>query len=255
MKNKKGDDWIPLWIDKWLFGSMRHELNPEERSVWTDFLALAGKDDGFIRANEITPYPISQLAGLLCVSPEIVESTIKKCVEFGKITITEYKTLYITKHEEYELSGRHRRRIDKELELEKNKIESKSKRGSKKEDIVSPKEDITDKPISKRTIEPPKGKDESQYNANDLLWYFCKLFNDKIGIPYTVVWGKDNKLFAELLKVPHPPKRILNMIDLFFDDDSEKSWTKDKLDVGVFKSQVNKLAIKINEIRSVSKGR
>lgn len=62
--------WIPLWVDKWLWGSTRIELEPDERSVWVDLMALAAKDDGYIRANVGVPYAHQQLAGMLCVSVE-----------------------------------------------------------------------------------------------------------------------------------------------------------------------------------------
>jgi len=38
-----------------LMGSTRWELDPAERSIFIDFLCLAGADDGFIRANPETP--------------------------------------------------------------------------------------------------------------------------------------------------------------------------------------------------------
>jgi hypothetical protein len=112
MKNRKGDEWIPLWVDKWLFGSTRHELLPDEQSVWVDFMVLGAKDEGYIRANPFTPYPISQLAGLLCKSEELIQRTIDKCLKTinpndkPKLTLTEHKTLYITNYEEYQLSKR-----------------------------------------------------------------------------------------------------------------------------------------------------
>lgn len=101
---------------------------------------------------------------------------------------------------------------------------------------------------TKKSLEPI-GKSENDYNPNDLLWYFGKCYKDKIGFPYTANFGKDGKIFKDLLAVPHPPKMILEMIDLFFHDDSGE-WHRDKLDVGIFRTQVNKLAIKIREIKN-----
>lgn len=48
--------WIKLWCYDWLEGTLRDELEPDERSVWADLLAMAGD----------SPYP-----GTICVCPEI----------------------------------------------------------------------------------------------------------------------------------------------------------------------------------------
>jgi len=111
MKRGKPDDWIPLWIDKWLYGSTRIELNPAERSVWVDLMALAGKDDGYIRANETTPYPPRQLAGMFCVSIPTLESAIEKCLKFQKLERFDSGILRILNWDQYSLSYRHKSRI------------------------------------------------------------------------------------------------------------------------------------------------
>jgi hypothetical protein len=65
MKKRTPDNiWFPFWVDKWIWGSMRIEFEPIERAIWVDLLALAAKDDGYIRANEDIPYPLEQLAGI-----------------------------------------------------------------------------------------------------------------------------------------------------------------------------------------------
>jgi hypothetical protein len=101
--------WIPFWVDKWIFGSTRLELEPDERSVWLDLLALASKNEGYIRANEETPYPETQLAGLLVISIELLQRTINKCIQNNKLTILENGTLFITNWGKYSLSERHKR--------------------------------------------------------------------------------------------------------------------------------------------------
>jgi len=102
--------WFPLWIDKWLWGSTRHELNHEERAIFVDLLALAAKDDGFIRANETTPYPIEQLAGMLQASKELVSNTISKCIKYGKL-IEKEGIYFVNNWNEYRLSQRHKKRV------------------------------------------------------------------------------------------------------------------------------------------------
>lgn len=113
MKKRKGDDWFPFWIDKWIFGSTRDELTIEQCAVWVDFLALSYKDNGYIRANEGIPYPIKRLAGLLNRPEKLIQQTIDRCLEkeVNKLRLDPDGTLYVISHPEYELSGRHKRRL------------------------------------------------------------------------------------------------------------------------------------------------
>lgn len=85
MKDKQTQMWIPLYVDKWIFGSTRIELEPAERGVFIDLMVLAAKDSGYIRANETTPYLPVQIAGLLNIPVELMMSTMAKCIHFGKI--------------------------------------------------------------------------------------------------------------------------------------------------------------------------
>lgn len=110
MKRGLSYAWFPLWIDKWLWGSTRHELSHEERAIFVDLLALAAKDDGFIRANEMTPYPIEQLAGMLQASKELVANALSKCIKYEKLS--ENKGIYFVNNwQEYRLSQRHKKRV------------------------------------------------------------------------------------------------------------------------------------------------
>jgi hypothetical protein len=112
-RGKKVDFWFPLYVDKWLWGSTRHELDHPERAIFTDLMALATKDDGYIRANETTPYPHPQLAGILCCSIELLESAIQKCIKFGKIEDKGDGVYYICNWKEYSFSVRWIREVDK----------------------------------------------------------------------------------------------------------------------------------------------
>jgi hypothetical protein len=120
--------WIPLWVDKWIFGSTRIELKPDERAVWIDLMALAAKDNGWVRANPDTAYPIEQLAGLLCISKELLERSIQRFIDTGKIQIVENSFLnngktqivenssagyFLTNWQEYSLSNDYKKRISK----------------------------------------------------------------------------------------------------------------------------------------------
>lgn len=117
MKSK--DDalkWIPLWVDKWLFGSTRIELKPDERSVWVDLMALSSKDNGFVRANLGVPYPLQQLAGMLYIDVELLERTMERCKVVGKIVEISDGTFFLPSWNGYKLSPRHKRRFTPEKE-------------------------------------------------------------------------------------------------------------------------------------------
>lgn len=127
MKKRTPDNfWFPWWPDKWIFGSVRIECTPAERGIWVDLLSLASKDDGHIRANEDTPYPLQQLAGMLLIPEKDLEDAINKFVEKGKLTKNKNGTLYITKWDKYQFSDRHKRRVKERMSAKKD-IESDKK--------------------------------------------------------------------------------------------------------------------------------
>lgn len=104
MKEKQTQIWIPLYVDKWIFGSTRIELEPAERGVFVDLLAFGGKDKGYIRANETTAYHHRQLAGLLNIEVSLLESTIAKCLHFEKL-LEPSPGIYLLKNwDNYQLS-------------------------------------------------------------------------------------------------------------------------------------------------------
>lgn len=111
MKDKNSDLWYPMWVDKWLFGSTRHEFSHAQRAIWVDLLTLSKKDEGYIRANEGIPYPVNQLAGLFNAPTKLVADTIRKAIETNKLKKLDDGTLYIINTDKYELSKRHRRRV------------------------------------------------------------------------------------------------------------------------------------------------
>lgn len=146
MKDKKPLTWIPVYIDKHLFGSTRQELEPDERSVWMDLLVFSGKDDGHIRANEGVPYPNAQLAGIFLVPEDLLNRTIKKCIKYGKIKILKDGTMYLPSWKNYRLSDRHVRRLASEM--------------SAQEDMMSKKRDTKsiERVENRKSIEREEGK-------------------------------------------------------------------------------------------------
>jgi len=134
MKRGKTYEWIPLWVEKWLWGSTRLELEHDERAIWIDLLVIASKDDGYIRANEDIPYLDLQLAGLLCCDADLLKRTIEKCIKYKKIEKLKNGTFRIINWDAYQLTDRHKRRLmsDKaDIMSEKTATKTKTKTNTK----------------------------------------------------------------------------------------------------------------------------
>jgi len=137
VRHKQVPTWFPLYIDKWLLGSTRHELTHEERAIWTDLMALSKKDQGYIRANEGIPYPLEQLAGMLMSrfdtfekTLELVTRVIEKCLSpaVGKLKKMNDGTLFVLSHESYLLSDRWERELNKRKPIPNKRKRIPSKR-------------------------------------------------------------------------------------------------------------------------------
>jgi len=98
--------WIKLFIDECLTGTIREDLTPDERSVWYDFLLLAGRNrpPGNISANENTPMSPQRLAAILNISGSLLTRAKKKFKESGRITVEPNGTISITNWAKYQFS-------------------------------------------------------------------------------------------------------------------------------------------------------
>jgi hypothetical protein len=104
--------WFPLYGEKWLFGSTRYELDHAERAIFIDLLALANRDNGFIRANEQFAYTIEHLAGMLHANVDLVRNTLLKCVEFKKLEKMEDGIYKVISWDSFSLTDRRKRQVD-----------------------------------------------------------------------------------------------------------------------------------------------
>ena len=80
--------WIKLYITGMLHGSIRWQLEPDERATWVDLLCLAGEcgKGGIICDNDRKPLPRSYIANHLNISLELLERTIKKNEDAKRIS-------------------------------------------------------------------------------------------------------------------------------------------------------------------------
>ncbi|GAI61361.1 unnamed protein product [marine sediment metagenome] len=95
--------YIKLFIDACLHGSIRLDLEPDERSVWYDLLLFAGKcrTEGVIQAAPGRPFPKTHIAHVLNIKDELLDSTLAKCKAEGRIT-EDGEGIHITHWEQYQ---------------------------------------------------------------------------------------------------------------------------------------------------------
>ena len=80
--------WIKLHTHGILHGSISYQLNDAEQSVWVKLLCLAGEcnRDGQISDNDGRPFPHGFIAHEIHTVLELLETTLNKCIEEGRIT-------------------------------------------------------------------------------------------------------------------------------------------------------------------------
>lgn len=80
--------YVKFFVAECLRGSIRVDLKPDERGVWYDLCILAGESrvPGLIQAGHGQPYTHSYLAGMLNIPPALLERTLVKCIDEGRIT-------------------------------------------------------------------------------------------------------------------------------------------------------------------------
>ncbi len=79
--------WVKLHINGWLHGSIRWQLEPDERGVWADLIVMAGQclAGGKICDNDERPFPRDFIAGQFNIPIELLDRTIAKCRREGRL--------------------------------------------------------------------------------------------------------------------------------------------------------------------------
>ena len=79
--------WIKIYPVECIDGSIRYQLEPDERSVWYDllnFAAICG-NEGVISDRDGRAFPLTFIANRLNIGLELLERAIGKCKEEGRI--------------------------------------------------------------------------------------------------------------------------------------------------------------------------
>lgn len=79
--------WVKIFVTGWLHGSIRWQLEPDERGVWADLIVLAGEcgKEGILCDNDDKPYPRNFIASQFNIPLELLDRTIAKCRHDGRI--------------------------------------------------------------------------------------------------------------------------------------------------------------------------
>ena len=95
--------WIKLYPNECLSGSIRWQLTPQERSAWYDLLFFSSvcSNTGDICDRDKNPIPRSFIANRLNISLQLLNSTIEKCKEEGRLTEDD-KGFHITNWGKYQ---------------------------------------------------------------------------------------------------------------------------------------------------------
>jgi len=88
MRPARRRTWIKLYPIDCLEGSIRYQLEADERGVWYDLLNLAAicATPGLISDKDSRPYPHDFIASRLNISVELLEASLAKCIEEGRIS-------------------------------------------------------------------------------------------------------------------------------------------------------------------------
>lgn len=80
--------WIKLYPIDCLEGSIRYQLEADERGVWYDLLKFSAicVNPGTISDKDNRPYPHSFVANRLNIAIELLERTLTKCEAEGRIS-------------------------------------------------------------------------------------------------------------------------------------------------------------------------
>ena len=84
-------NWIKVFPVECIDGSIRYQLEPDERGVWYDLINFSAlcNNRGTISDRDSRPYPHTFVANRLNISLELLERTLKKCFEEGRLTENE----------------------------------------------------------------------------------------------------------------------------------------------------------------------
>lgn len=124
--------WVKLYTVEWIDGSIRTDLTPAERSVWSDLLAMAGmsRREGHIERSQGIPFTDEALASRFVVPVDLLQSCIQKSQAEGRLTVNGDGTMYITNWLRYQTVPEGKSAEDKRAYRQQAKAKAKDKQTS-----------------------------------------------------------------------------------------------------------------------------
>ena len=188
-KHSRSTTWIKLYTEKWLLGSLRIDLEPDERGVWADFLSLSSLNFGTIEA-----YSRDQIAQQLFIDRELLDRSINKFVKtkrierkyrkrekkeiFSIVKWDKYQSDFLKKRANksstYEKEKRDEESEESDTEFsprEDKKREEEKKREERRLDKIKQDKNRTDESLSNKSSSPSKG--ESPTTGDDQIEAEC----------------------------------------------------------------------------------
>jgi len=80
--------WIKLYPIECMEGSIRYQLDADERGVWYDLIVFSSlcQEAGTIADRDNRPYPHQFIASRLNITEELLERTLDKCKKEGRVS-------------------------------------------------------------------------------------------------------------------------------------------------------------------------
>jgi len=89
----------------------------------------------------------------------------------------------------------------------------------------------------------------AQGAARECLMYFAAQFRRIVGEDYAIEWAKDLGVLKRIMRI-YGGNKVRDLMDIFFEQaEAGDAWHSDKLSVGVFSTQINKLLIHLAKER------
>ena len=110
--------WVKLFVTGWLHGSIRWQLEPDERSVWADLICLAGQcgHEGAICDNDGKTLPRDFISNQLNIKQTLLDRTIAKSIHDNRLEEVD-GCLYIVNWSSYQSEYERQKKSRQKKEL------------------------------------------------------------------------------------------------------------------------------------------
>lgn len=96
--------WAKLWWESILSGSMIKDLEPDERAVFFELMAVAcgSVREGYIEIWKDMGYSNDQLSSILNVSKELLDRAVTKCISQNRLELLSGNVIHFVNWEKYQ---------------------------------------------------------------------------------------------------------------------------------------------------------